>query len=304
MIASSAHYAGLAGASAAGAITLAELAAPESGGTSLAAAAAAFVGELTSTTYIQLKMIYNISVVLGAPLDAADPEDLMTMFWYALGIQKWQEAANAVLSAGPRSTEYLGRKALRSGIRAAMQQVANKFGGQQLARQLTERACLRLLVPGVNMPLAYWANKRFTKKLGRIASTRLKHRAAIVPAVRNLEKENRDIQLLALPVIFHIGIALEESADGSRTIELQDTVTRKLKLSSTERDAVFDLIEVPYDEFLQKDGNVAISHSEQAHCATWRLPRTFSVMHVKAHHDCVRSQRAAAFELIESNQPI
>ena len=77
LIQNSAHHAGLAGVTAATAITAAELAAPESGGVSLGAAGAAFLGELTTTTYIQLKMIYDVSIVLDARLDPADPD-----LWY------------------------------------------------------------------------------------------------------------------------------------------------------------------------------------------------------------------------------
>lgn len=136
LIQNSAHHAGLAGVTAATAITAAELAAPESGGVSLGAAGAAFLGELTTTTYIQLKMIYDVSIVLDARLDPADPEDMTTMFWYALGIQKWQEIANAALTEGPKTTKYLARKALRfRGLRKGLQHALGRFGGRQTSAE-------------------------------------------------------------------------------------------------------------------------------------------------------------------------
>ena len=86
MIKTSAHAAGLSGAAAAAAVTVAELGAVETIGAALAVGVGAFVGEVSATTYIQLKMVYNISVVFGAPFDVYDPEDLMAIFWYAFGI--------------------------------------------------------------------------------------------------------------------------------------------------------------------------------------------------------------------------
>ena len=258
LIQNSAHHAGLAGVTAATAITAAELTAPESGGVSLGAAGAAFLGELTTTTYIQLKMIYDVSIVLDARLDPADPEDMTTMFWYALGIQKWQEIANAALTEGPKTTKYLARKALRfRGLRKGLQHALGRFGGRQLARKLTEKAFLRLIVPGLNLPIAYWANKRFTQRLGRIAINRLKHRAVVAGTVNSLLPEMRRVQILALPIIFHIGIAPEMEAVSSRAIEMQDTVTRRLKITAAEEEIIFQLIELPFSKFLQGLGSPA-----------------------------------------------
>jgi transposase-like protein len=83
---------------------------------------------------------------MGAPFDLNDPEDIMTMFWYAFGVNKYESIANLGLKSGPRTAEYLGRQALRSGIREAMQKVAARLGGQELAKTITEKALLTEIV--------------------------------------------------------------------------------------------------------------------------------------------------------------
>lgn len=252
LIALAAQKTGISGGAAAAAISAAELAAFETAGATLAVAVGAFVGELSATSYTQLTLIYDISVVLDAPLDANDPEDLMLMFWYALGVNIWEDAANALLVAGPKSATYLGRKVLRSGIRKAMQKVAAKFGGEKLARKLTEKTLLRLAVPGVNIPIAYFANKWFTKKLGKRVLKRLNHRrAALRPLIRLLKTERR-FQLLALPTIFQVGICDEAKDISSLVIEMQDTVTRKLLLTEDENTVIEEMIGISFDSFLKQ----------------------------------------------------
>ena len=250
LISAAAHHAGIAGGSAAAAISAAELGAVETAGASLAVAVSSFAAELTSTTYIQLKMVYDIALVLEVPFDLNDPEDLMTIFWYALGVQKWEEVVSLVRQGGPRSAEYLGRKALRHGVRKGMQKVAQNFGGQKLARKITEKALLRLFVPGVNIPIAYFFDRRFTKKLGKTAIGRLMHRAAVVGPTSRLLKLPRDLRLLAVALIYQIGIQDEAPDIASRVIEMQDTATRRFAITSIEEQRLDDLIEQSFGEFV------------------------------------------------------
>ncbi len=256
LIQSSAQAAGISGASAAAAISAAELGAVETGGATLAVAISSFAAEVSGTTYIQLKLVYDISVVLDVALDLDDPEDVMAMFWYALGINIWEEMANAFMTAGPRSAAYLGRKALRAGIRKAAQKVLARFGGQKLAQRLTEKAVLRLAVPGVNMPVAYFVNKAFTKHLGRTTIKRLKHRRAAIQPLTRLLRAERICQLFALPTIFHLGIYDEAKEIRSLVVEMLDTVNRRLRIQEEEEPIVEELIEMSFSEFLVRVGRL------------------------------------------------
>lgn len=196
-------------------------------------------------------MVYNISVVFDAPFDLNDPEDLMAIFWYAFGVNKWEDAANAFLKSGPRAAEYLGRKALRSGMRRFLQQIAGKLGGQQLACKITERALLKLIVPGVNIPIAYAANLWFTKKLGRIVIRHMKIRAAAIRPMKKLKNASRKLQLTGPAVVYQIGIQDEDPAVDSRVVEMLDVVTRTLDIREEEVFELEELIAMPMDQFLR-----------------------------------------------------
>lgn len=265
LIATSAHSAGLSGAAAASAVTAAELGAVETGGALVAVGISAVIGEISTTTYIQLRMIYDISVLFDAPFDLDDPEDLMAMFWYAFGVDKWEDAANAFLKAGPRTAEYLGRKALRSGLRKALQQVAGRLGGQQLARKITERALLRLIVPGVNIPIAYTVNRWFTSKLGQIVITHLKTKTATLGAFKKLGRATRSQQLLGLALIQQIGIQDEDPRIYSRVIEMFDVALRFVELTEADAEELERLAAMQPNEFLEE----AKRESDKSVIAEW-----------------------------------
>ena len=184
------------------------------------------------------------------PFDLNDPEDLMAIFWYAFGVNKWEDAANAFFKAGPRSAAYLGRKALRGGVRSFLQQIAKKLGGEKLARKITERALLKLIVPGINMPIAYFANRWFTNKLGKIVVNHIRVRAAAIRPMKVLATAPRNTQLTSLAVIYQVGIQDEEPTVESRVVEMLDIVSRKLIVLEEETSQLEHLISLPFDQFL------------------------------------------------------
>lgn len=250
LIETASTYAGLSGTVAAGVVTASELSTIVTGGWSLTAAGASLLGEIAYTTYIQLKLVYDISVVLDASLDKDDPEDILTIFWYAFGINRWQYVSDTLAKGGPRVAEYQGRKFLRSGVTKAIQKIFQVLGGKKLAQKRTEKTLLKLLVPGINLPIAYYINKKFTKLLGKKAIRNFKNRSIAIKPFNLLMKADRHIQLLALPLIFHIGIADEPKDISSEIIEVQTVVTRKLGLIDGEDLIVSDLIESEYEDFL------------------------------------------------------
>lgn len=249
LIETASQYAGIASSVAAAAVTASELSTIITGGLSWAVVGASLIGELSYITYLQLRLVYDMSIILDAKLDQNDPEDMLIVFWYALGINIWEDVTNTVMAVGPRAANYLGRKALRAGVREALQKVLAKLGGQKLAKKLTEKAILRLAVPGINVPIAYIINKKFTKNLGISAIVNLKHRGVAIRPLDRLMKQSREFQLYVLPTIYHIGIFDEPKDISSLVIEMQDNCSRKLCLSDGEEKIISDLLDLEYEDF-------------------------------------------------------
>jgi hypothetical protein len=256
-----AKYTGAAGAAAAAAVSAGELSTVVSGGTSWALVGSSMMGELAYITQRQIKLIYDLSLILNAELDTDDPEDAMAILWLALDVNIYEEASNFLLKAVPRGAAYLGRKTLRKGVREAMQKALSKFGGTALARRLTERSLLKLIVPGINMPIAYGVNNWFTKKLGNKAIGRLKHRSLMVEPLRDMDNADRVTKLLVLPILFHVGISPESKDINSRLVEMQAVTTRKIGVREEENDQIRDWINMTYGAFLERV-DVAVSDGE------------------------------------------
>lgn len=250
LIRTTANYTAIAGGTVAGAITGAEFMTFFKGKKVAAALGiSSFIGEIAYISYMQLKLIYDISIVMDARLDKDDPEDMLTIFWYGLGINVWENIGNAAIQFGAKSTEYLGRKILRAGIRKAMVQVVGKVGGQKLGAKLTEKALLKFIVPGVNIPVAFYLNRSFTKKIGEKALESFRTRGVLNKTLDKLVEFERFYQILAVPLIFQIGICDENNKYSSRNIEMQNNVVNRLIINSNEEKEIDRLIEIDFTDF-------------------------------------------------------
>lgn len=239
----------IAGATAATIVTGSELALKRTKGTSIATMGATMIGEFASITYLQIKMVSELSILYNAELDKDDPEDLLTIFWLTLGINKWEEISNVAMKFSNRSGNYLGRKALRHfNITKLLQEGAKKFGGVQLARKITERGILKLVVPGINIVVAATINKFFTKNLGNQAITMFQNRTLALAKLENLKDANRELQLLVIPLIFFSGI--QGIKKNNKAIEMQNITYKHLKTSEDEDAKINKQISYSPSEFI------------------------------------------------------
>lgn len=250
LIKTASNRAAIAGGSAGAVVTGLEFAIAPSLGTSAIAIGSTIIGEFATITYIQLKLVYELSVLYNSKLDANDPEDLITIFLYTLGINKWEDASNAMLKVGTRSTEYLGRRALRQfKITKFLQASGKRVGGQQLAKKITEKGLLKLLVPGINIIVAASINKVFTNKLGKQAIKTFNNRSLAIDSLEQLTKYDRSFQLLAVPLIYHVGIHDVKKAE--KVIEMQNTTLKYLKTTEEEDNIINELVVVEIEAFCE-----------------------------------------------------
>lgn len=250
LIRTASNRAAIAGGSAGAVVTGFEVALAPSLGTSAIVISSTILGELATITYIQLKLVYELSVLYNAKLDANDPEDLITIFLYTLGINKWEDVSNAALKVGNRSAEYLGRKALRQfKITKFLQFAAKRIGGQQLAKKITEKALLKLLVPGINIIVAATINKVFTNNLGKQAIKAFNNRSLAIGSLEQLTKYDRSFQLLAVPLIYHVGI--NDIVKAEKVIEMQNTTFKYLKTTEDEDNIINELAALEIEEFCE-----------------------------------------------------
>lgn len=276
LVNTAAKYTSITGGLAASAASAAELSVLVTGGWSFFAFGATLIGEMSYISYLQLKLVYDISIVLDAKLDISDPEDILTIFSYAFGINIWEDVANTVLKAGPRAVAYMGRKGLRSGIRRGMQNMVAKIGGVKLAQKITEKGLLKLIVPGINVPIASALNYTFTKKLGKRAIVSLKRRGLVIKKLDELKNEHRISRIITIPLIYQIGIVDEPKEKACPNIEMQNNVVKHLNVSEEEENIIEELIEIEFNDFCKimqehSTDDIALCYVDiatYAHCLT------------------------------------
>ncbi|MBP1949347.1 hypothetical protein [Virgibacillus litoralis] len=250
LVKATSNYTAIAGGCAAGVVSAGELSTMITGGWSLTVVGASLIGEISYITYLQLKLVYEVSVLLDAKLNRDDPEDIITLFWFALGVNIWEDVSNTILKTGPRSAEYLGRKALRAGVRQSIKKMVAKVGGTKLAGKITERALLKLIVPGINIPIATFVNKKFTSNLGKIAIKKFKIRGATIPVVENLLEIERYYAVLTIPLIYHVGIFDNNDKKGlTEVIQVQSNTTKRISLTNDEENLIDEINQIDFNDF-------------------------------------------------------
>ena len=187
------RYAALLGGTSAAAITALELSVPATAGLDLVVAIPAMtlavLADVSLVTRAQLRAVYDLSAIHGAPLDMDDAEDCYLVFAAAMGIKLAEGAGEFAKAIGPKVAAYNVRRMLRSGFREGLIAIVKKIGGTELAKKITEKALMRLLVPGISIPISATASYWFTNSILKTADKRMIRRSAVIQPVVQLYRK-------------------------------------------------------------------------------------------------------------------
>lgn len=194
-IALAGQYAGIAGGLSATAVTALELSIPSTGGLDAIVAVPAIGGSIMAdvgfSTRLQLRSTYDLSVIHAAPLSTDDVEDCYLIFSLALNMKLGEAAKDIVKAVGPAILKYNVRRLLRTGLRKALIEILRRLIGP-IARKLTEKALMRILVPGLSIPLSVWMNRRFTKAVLAQANVHMRRRGAVIRPLMEIFRAQPD----------------------------------------------------------------------------------------------------------------
>lgn len=101
------------------------------------------------------------------------------IFSLALNMKLGEAAKDVVKAVGPAILKYNVRRLLRTGLRKALIEILRRLIGP-IARKLTEKALMRILVPGLSIPLSVWMNRKFTKSVLTQANIHMRRRGAVI----------------------------------------------------------------------------------------------------------------------------
>jgi RNA polymerase subunit RPABC4/transcription elongation factor Spt4 len=174
-------YATIAGAVAGAATTANQIAALSSLGMTAALMVGAIGAEMVYLARIQMRLILDLSVVYDLQLDPDDPEDILMVFGYALGVAPTEMLGKGLQVAARGGTQYAVKKYISKGTLRAIQDFGKKIG-----LRILQKTILKYTIPVVSAVVGSSYNYVSTKSVGGIAKNHLKNRGKVTEELRQL----------------------------------------------------------------------------------------------------------------------
>lgn len=175
------RYATIAGAVAGSAASAGQIATLLSGGMSVAVMVGAIGTEMFYLSRIQMRLVLDMTVVYDTQLDSDDPEDMLMIFGYALGVAPAEMLGKGAQVAAKGATEYAIKKYVSKGTLKAIQDMGKKIGVRIL-----QKTVLKYGVPVISAAVGSSYNYVTTKSVGAIAKAHIRNRGQVTDELRLL----------------------------------------------------------------------------------------------------------------------
>ena len=186
-------YATIAGAIAGVAATADEIAAIGSAGLTATLFVGTIGAEMLYLSNIQMRLVLDMSVLYDLQLDAEDPEDILLIFGYALGVAPVEVVGKGLQVAARAGTKGAIKKVVSKGTLEALEKFA-----QRLGFKILQRTIIKFAVPVASAAVGSGYNYLTTKSVGQIAKVHFKNRGKVTDELRTvISKQN--IYDLAIP---------------------------------------------------------------------------------------------------------
>ena len=122
----------------------------------------AVMAEVLYTIRLQLRLVYDLHLLYGIPLDSSDPEDLLGLFAVVYGVKLAEVGGIGTKALGPevmRAQLYRMIHGNTKAIQAAVRQVL----GPRIARNITQKGILKAAVPVVGVAISAGWNYTATR---------------------------------------------------------------------------------------------------------------------------------------------
>lgn len=175
------RFATIAGAITGAAATANMIATLSSFGMTAALMVGAIGAEMLYLARIQMRLVLDLTVLYDLQLDADDPEDMMMIFGYALGVAPAEMLGKGVQAAARGAAEFAVKKYVNKGALKALQNFGKKIG-----LRILQKSVIKYTVPVVSAVIGSSYNYASTKALGRIAKSHISNRGKVTDELRLL----------------------------------------------------------------------------------------------------------------------
>jgi tellurite resistance protein len=173
------RYATIAGAIAGVAASANQLATVGSGGMTAALFVGTIGAEMLYLSNIQMRLMLDMSVIYDLQLNPEDPEDILMVFGYALGVAPTEAIGKGLQVAARAGTESGIKKVITKGTREAIVKFAQKLGFN-----IGQKTIIKYAVPAASAAVGSSYNYLTTKSVGQIAKLHFKNRGKVTDELR------------------------------------------------------------------------------------------------------------------------
>ncbi|UCE94815.1 MAG: hypothetical protein JSV73_05985, partial [Flavobacteriaceae bacterium] len=193
------RYATIAGAMAGAATTANQIAALSSAGMTATLFVGTIGAEMLYLSQIQMRLVLDLSVVYDLQLDPEDPEDILMIFGYALGVMPTGLLGRGMQVAAGAATKGAVKKYISKGTLKAIQDFARRLGFKIL-----QKTILKYAVPVASAAVGSSYNFATTKSVGRIAKEHLKNRGKVTEELRVLVSRQNTYDLAFPAAVMYV----------------------------------------------------------------------------------------------------
>jgi len=193
------RYATIAGAIAGAAATANQITALSSAGMTVALFVGSIGAEMLYLAQIQIRLVLDLSVLYDLQLDPEDPEDILMIFGYALGVTPTEMLGKGLQIAAGAGTKGAVKKYISKGTLQAIQDFARRLGFKIL-----QRTILKYAVPVASAAVGSSYNYATTKSVGRIAKAHLKNRGKVTDELRVLVSRQNTYDLAFPAAVMYV----------------------------------------------------------------------------------------------------
>lgn len=165
-----------------------------SGGMSLTLMVGSIGAEMLYLARIQMRLVLDLAVVYDLQLDVDDPEDIMMIFGYALGIAPTELIGKGAQVATKTGTTQAIKKYVSKGTLKSVQNVSQKLIG----KKILQRTIIKFVTPLASVVVGSSYNYVTTKSVGAIAKAHLKNRGQVTDELRQLVSR-QNTYIIAFP---------------------------------------------------------------------------------------------------------
>ena len=177
---------------------------------------------------IQMRLVLDLSVIYDLQLDPDDPEDILMVFGYALGVVPTEFVGKSLQKAAGAGTQYAIRKYVSKGTLKAIQTFSKRIG-----MKILQRTIIKYAVPVVSAAVGSGYNYITTKTIGQVSKSHLKNRGKVTEELRTLISRRNKYN-----IAFPAAVLFIAYADGKYTAEEKEfykAVLSRLSLEEYEQ---------------------------------------------------------------------